>query len=257
MIENVKGTGMDLVFAKLEKDLQKVINKTMMKEGLTQEEAMETETVANFKEKIDIITMLAEGVESKEEVIAKIDALFSDVEKTGIQLSTIHRSKGLEADRVFIIHRDLMPSKYAKTDWEKEQEENLRYVAITRAKQHLGYVIDFDAYKDRKDYKKRGDAKPEQVSQWVGTIGGKECLELEVISVQEMNGYNGNTQLWKMKDANGNIFTKFDVIDERFIVSEHEEVCVGCKIKTKATIKAHTEFRGVKETSIKNLAYWK
>ena len=37
-----------------------------------------------------------------------------------------------------------MPSKYAKKDWQKVQEENLRYVAYTRAKKHLGIITDWE-----------------------------------------------------------------------------------------------------------------
>ena len=35
---------------------------------------------------------------------------------------------------------ELIPSKFATMDWQFEQEENLRYVAITRARKELIYV---------------------------------------------------------------------------------------------------------------------
>jgi ATP-dependent exoDNAse (exonuclease V) beta subunit len=34
------------------------------------------------------------------------------------------------------------PSKYATLDWMKEQEKNLQYVAVTRAKYKLTYITD-------------------------------------------------------------------------------------------------------------------
>lgn len=53
-------------------------------------------------------------------------------------LSTVHKSKGREWDRVYLLGRNLyMPSKYAKQDWQKEQERNLMYVAVTRARREL------------------------------------------------------------------------------------------------------------------------
>lgn len=53
-------------------------------------------------------------------------------------LSTIHKSKGREWKRVFLLGREkYMPSPYAKKDWQQEQERNLEYVAITRAMQEL------------------------------------------------------------------------------------------------------------------------
>ena len=52
-------------------------------------------------------------------------------------LCTIHKSKGLENDRVFWLNRSKCPSAMARQDWEREQEKNLCYVATTRAKQSL------------------------------------------------------------------------------------------------------------------------
>lgn len=55
-----------------------------------------------------------------------------------LKLCSVHRSKGLEWERVYLIGRNLyMPSKYARQDWEKVQERNLEYVAVTRAKREL------------------------------------------------------------------------------------------------------------------------
>lgn len=58
----------------------------------------------------------------------------------GTMMSSIHRAKGMEAKRVFIIRPDLMPHKKAKTEWERGQEANLQYVAETRAIETLVYV---------------------------------------------------------------------------------------------------------------------
>ena len=68
-----------------------------------------------------------------------ISNIFSDDIK-GIMLSTIHKAKGLENDRIMFLCPELIPSKYATTDWMFEQEMNLKYVAITRAKKDLIYI---------------------------------------------------------------------------------------------------------------------
>jgi len=62
----------------------------------------------------------------------------------GIQFSSVHRAKGLESDRVFIlkVKGADMPHPMAKSAWQVGQEMNLKYVAITRAKQELVYVYD-------------------------------------------------------------------------------------------------------------------
>ena len=69
---------------------------------------------------------------------------FKDQDKTPtglLTLSTIHKAKGLEAPRVFILNYHLMPSKMARSPWEMAQETNLQYVAITRAKRDLVTIV--------------------------------------------------------------------------------------------------------------------
>lgn len=77
---------------------------------------------------------------SIDQLITSIELLFNGSAKDSTLLSTIHRSKGLEADRVFILDAHLMPIRYAKKPWQKEQEINLQYVAVTRAKSELYYI---------------------------------------------------------------------------------------------------------------------
>lgn len=64
------------------------------------------------------------------------------VNPEGVMFSSIHRAKGLEADRVFLLQPKgaEIPHPMAKTPWQKGQEMNLLYVAITRAKEELVYV---------------------------------------------------------------------------------------------------------------------
>lgn len=54
-----------------------------------------------------------------------------------VTLTTAHRAKGLEFDRVFIIGRELFPHPSATNEEELEQEDNLYYVALTRAMNEL------------------------------------------------------------------------------------------------------------------------
>jgi DNA helicase II / ATP-dependent DNA helicase PcrA len=78
-----------------------------------------------------------------DDVRALINSMFADdVARDGVvTLATYHRSKGREWQRVFLLrHRQLCPSPWAKQDWQKRQEQNLAYVAITRAAGTLVYV---------------------------------------------------------------------------------------------------------------------
>jgi superfamily I DNA/RNA helicase len=96
--------------------------------------------VDSIHDKVDSIVAVADSVEAKT-VSAVLDG-FSEIfsSSRGVKFSTVHRAKGLEADRVFILEPQAMPSKRAKQEWQKEQEMNLLYVAITRAKSELVYL---------------------------------------------------------------------------------------------------------------------
>jgi superfamily I DNA/RNA helicase len=74
------------------------------------------------------------------EMLRKIKDFITATENS-IRLSTIHRAKGLEAKRVFILNFDDLPHfKPSQKPWEKIQEKNLKYVAITRALNDLFLV---------------------------------------------------------------------------------------------------------------------
>jgi gamma-glutamylcyclotransferase (GGCT)/AIG2-like uncharacterized protein YtfP len=84
--------------------------------------------------------MLPENARTIAGLKRQIESLFSDKNEEGILLSTIHKCKGREWNTVGILDRHLMPSKYAIKDWQKQQERNLEYVAITRAMERLVFV---------------------------------------------------------------------------------------------------------------------
>ena len=73
--------------------------------------------------------------------VEKINIIFSGEKEDSILLSTVHRAKGLEADRVFIYQPSILENnRLATKDWEKATEQNLRYVAYTRPKKVLGFI---------------------------------------------------------------------------------------------------------------------
>lgn len=75
-----------------------------------------------------------------------------------ITLSSVHKAKGREWPRVFILgRRDYMPFFLAEQDWELEQEDNLIYVAITRAEHHLTYVHGVKSILDKRANSFKGD----------------------------------------------------------------------------------------------------
>lgn len=71
-----------------------------------------------------------------------INDLFKDEDPPqSLTLSTVHKAKGREWNRVFLWQSTkFMPSGYARQQWQLDQEHNLLYVALTRAKETLVYV---------------------------------------------------------------------------------------------------------------------
>jgi superfamily I DNA/RNA helicase len=88
-----------------------------------------------IQDQADMLVSLADGAKSVDEVTTRIEALFTDdgLGMAGvITCSSVHRAKGLEADRVFILSETLRETN--------EEERNIAYVAITRAKKELVWV---------------------------------------------------------------------------------------------------------------------
>lgn len=109
--------------------------------------ALNNSTCRSLIDNINTIIILSEGLKTRTELLERIDKIFNNDEKDGISLSTIHKAKGLECNNVHILCWSLFDInlKRMEKDWEKEQERNLKYVAITRAKHNLS-IIDDDDY---------------------------------------------------------------------------------------------------------------
>lgn len=71
-----------------------------------------------------------------------INRLFSNsTPDRQVVLSSIHRAKGLEANRVFILQPEKLPLVWKdQQQWQYQQELNVAYVAVTRAKRELYFV---------------------------------------------------------------------------------------------------------------------
>lgn len=103
---------------------------------------LKTEKVDKMIQRRDIIRVLSRNCLDVKSVIGRIRQVFK-VQENAVVLSTIHKSKGLENETVFILCPELIPSKYATQDWQILQEQNLLYVAVTRAKERLIYIQDY------------------------------------------------------------------------------------------------------------------
>lgn len=132
-------------------------------------------------DKIDTLLVLSEECETWDQIKEKIRSIFSDTQngelKNLILCSTAHKAKGLESERVFIIHPELMPLPFVSKDWQKKQEMNLKYVAITRATRELYWV------EDGKPKKAVAKTEPEVIEEW--TVSEKPAKRITKKAVKK------------------------------------------------------------------------
>lgn len=110
-------------------------------ERLTNEK--KEEKAAAIQDKVECLLVMIESLPSTvytiQGLLTRIETLFQDEENT-LCLSSIHKAKGREWTNVVIYRPELMPSPWAKKAWAREQEENLEYVARTRAMNYLMFM---------------------------------------------------------------------------------------------------------------------
>jgi len=113
-----------------------------VEKALASKYASDAKVIA-ITDKCDCLRAFADSVTSDVDFSASVIKAINEVFKEdgyGVRLSSIHKSKGLEADRVFLWNPAGLPHPMAKGE-SKAQEFNLRYVARTRAINHLTNVI--------------------------------------------------------------------------------------------------------------------
>ena len=144
LLKKTKRNNLADAFERLHRELDKIAKKIKEKTHCSDAEVRENEAYIAMEDKIGALEVLSDGCADVLELIARIEKIFSDDAGSGICLSTVHKAKGLEADRVFIVCREKFYLKSCMmVPWMAEQERNLVYVAITRAKHYLGYITDF------------------------------------------------------------------------------------------------------------------
>lgn len=145
------------VFSKLYDTLFDLLRETVRKQNIKEEEALSNPTISSKIDEIKVLEVLSYDINTATELVERVKSIFVDNKEKGITLSTIHKSKGLEAPNVYIVCKSLLPSKTAKRKWEIEQEENLMYVAYTRTKNILGFL-------DEKEFKGFDTFNPETIN---------------------------------------------------------------------------------------------
>lgn len=126
---------------RMDEHVEKEVKKFMEKKQEKKAEAL-VEKVECIKVLIQVLPANATVADLKDH----IRNLFGDTPEgqtpDHFVLSTVHKSKGREWPTVYLLdRRGLMPSRFARQDWQVEQEKNLIYVAVTRAMANLVEVV--------------------------------------------------------------------------------------------------------------------
>lgn len=127
------------LFAMLYDELFNERNNIMRKTGLDYRDATLSPYIRDIYDIIKSLEVISNDITTKEELMSRLEEVFKE-DVDSVVLSTIHKSKGLEANNVHILCKSSMPMKSAKKDWEIASEENLIYVAYTRAKKTLTFI---------------------------------------------------------------------------------------------------------------------
>ena len=132
LIIKMKANDLEQLEANLENYLARETQKAIAKMDDSKAEAV--------RDRVECITTLIEMLPEDNRTIGGlynvIDEIFTD-NGNAVTLATIHKSKGLEADRVFWLEYEQCPPRWVKGGWQLQQEYNLCYVATTRAKKSL------------------------------------------------------------------------------------------------------------------------
>lgn len=178
----------------LDQLISDILDLTLLRQHYT--DAHELDRVENVKELIsDARSFMNTYPEANLEEYLQSVALYGDkseIVADALQLMTIHASKGLEFDHVFIcgLSEGVFPNERAMSDGKRglEEERRLAYVAMTRAKKRL-YLTDSQGFSFVLN-------KGQITSRFISEIDD------EVITHQQMGYYGQVEEKQSSKEAN-------------------------------------------------------
>jgi DNA helicase II / ATP-dependent DNA helicase PcrA len=137
LVKKQKAKGVDALAGKLEAYRAREVAKHMAKGEEGKAEAVH--------DRVDCLMVVMENLPETDRtvpaLIRRLEDLFSDTSNV-LTLSTVHKVKGREYGTVAVLRPELSPSKWARQDWQYEQELNLIYVRDTRAMDRLLMITD-------------------------------------------------------------------------------------------------------------------
>ena len=99
------------------------------------EKAQDEDAIKQFNELINVTKMLMalDEVNDVADLVRVVETLFRAKGDDAIMFSTVHRAKGMESDTVYVLNN-------FNRDTDNQEEDNIWYVACTRARHKLVLV---------------------------------------------------------------------------------------------------------------------
>lgn len=133
-----------------------------------------------LKDQIKAIEAIYNHFQSKSlsELASGIKQLFGSEDDEAVLLSTVHRAKGMESERVYIAEPLTLPLIWeSQKPWQEQQEQNLLYVALSRSTKDL-FLIGDAFWFDRGNDSVKKTVAPVQVKMSSGF--GRTTVEAEI-----------------------------------------------------------------------------
>lgn len=133
IVRKIKAKTIPDLISKLEKWEDKQVDRL----SKVKKKSAETK-IQNVRDQAETLRVLAQEAKSIKDLETRIDTLFQETtggEKDFIVCSSVHKSKGLERNRVFLLKDTLYPGGRMNLE-----EQNIEYVACTRSKDKLFMV---------------------------------------------------------------------------------------------------------------------
>jgi hypothetical protein len=142
---SVKGTKEDVLARAVGKAIEKIAKKI---DEASKKPFPDESKIESLNDRVFCIKFLSDGCDTIDEFCNKVDGLFKDAGAPGDhQLSSVHKSKGLEKKHVCIYKPSKLPflpgmrrNKDGSVGYQAQQEKNLAYVAYTRSMHQLTFV---------------------------------------------------------------------------------------------------------------------
>lgn len=160
----VRGIPCNLVGSSLQQDLLNLLEDIAEQTGFDYQKFVEfSQTYLKFKQSIYqendngaiLLLQLNDQIKAVEaiynhfqsksiaELASSIKQLFGSEDEKAVLLSTVHRAKGMESERVYIAEPLTLPLLWEnQKQWQEQQEQNLLYVALSRSTKDLFLIGD-------------------------------------------------------------------------------------------------------------------